>query len=301
MEIITRTVLGSYLQTVLLQDLPFEVELHTTLNEKFGILKDELPPIGKIPRMRYFTIGCGGHQMAVGSNGKTKPDPLQHRSRDFALFEHMPFVIREANNDLSAGERARYCLRREEIHNGLRYFAYYGKRIIVTNVRAAMEYVTIRDGQDPIVSKFIPDSSDLNPIPQTLGNTGVQTVAGDYIAASAKSDISFTKADVAELKNVAIVLYGDADLAIISELALCSGLDKTVQAPGASGTTITFNEVICCQVVTHFNTFSSMVYNVDGLDIVLDVGATEPLFLITDPLGGSSGLVPATVGTSLTM
>lgn len=282
MEITTRTLLGSYLQTVLLQRLPFEIEPHTTLNEKFGIEKDTLIPAGVYPAMRYFAIGCGGHRMATGANGMTKPDPLQHRARDFALFTHLPFVLREQNNDLSRAERDRYGLRREEIHNGLRYFAYYAKRIILDNVKAGMEYVIVRDGEDPIVSRFTPDSADLNPKPQPLNNTGVQTVSGDYVAATAKADISFSKADVAELKNVALILFQDADYAIISELALLSGVDKMVASPGPGSSTIQFNEVLACQVVTHFNTFSSMTYNVDGLDITLDTGATEPLFLLTD-------------------
>lgn len=284
MEITTRTLLGSYLQTTLLQRLPFEIDEHTTLNEKFGIEKDTLIAAGVYPAMRYFAIGCGGHKMATGANGMTKPDPLQHRADDFALFKHLPFVLREANNDLTKAERDRYGLRREEIHNGLRYFAYYAKRIILTNVKAGMEYVVVRsEDEDPIVSKFVATSANLNPVPQPLNNTGVQTVSGDYVAATAKADISFSKADVAELKNVALVLFQDADYAIISELALLSGVDKMVTAPGPGSSTIQFNEILACQVVTHFNTFSSMTYNVDGLDITLDTGATEPLFLLTDP------------------
>lgn len=280
MENITRTVYGSYLQTCMLLALPFVVKNHTTLNEKFSIQNGVLPDISDIPHMRYYAIGNGGHRMVVGGNGLSKPEPIQHRATDAACFNHIPFAMREPSADLSVGERAKYALRREETHNGTRYIAYYLKRMDFTGVVPAMEYKTVADGETT-TTPFVPDTSNLNPTPPDLNNSGVNVTTGDYTTTTAKITLTLTQAEVTELLNVAEILYQDDGYAIISEFALCSAIDKIVQSPGPGSTTIAFNDAIAVQVASHINSFIPLAFSNNGVDVLLDVGATEPLFSLS--------------------
>lgn len=277
MENITRTIYNSYLQTCLLMGLPFEVFANSTLNERFGIQQGVIPADGVIPSMKYYAIGNGGHKMTVGANGIAKPDPVQHKGTDAACYSPLPFVLREIENDLSVVDRANYALRRLETHQGRQYVAYYLKRIDLTNTTAGMELVTVRDGVSGVAA-FTPDSSNLNPLPPDLSSTGVNIVSGDYVSATAKVGLTLSTTDVGELLNVAKVIYDDDAYAIISEVALCSGVDKIVQSPAAGNVMINFNEAIAVQVMSHINTFFPLKFTNNATEILLDVGATEPLF-----------------------
>lgn len=277
MENITRTVFSSYLQTALLMDLPFRVLENTTLNEKFNIQSGVFPAVTDIPVMKYFSVGNGGHRISVGANGIPKPEPVQHRATDAALYNHLPFVLREVTNDISVSDRLRYALRRVEIHNNVQYIAYYLRRMDLTNVVPAMEYVTTADGTTT-VTEFIPTAANLNPQPPVLAPDGVNIVTGDYATASAKVALLLDSNDVLELLNVAKVIYDDEAYAIISEVALCAGVDKTVQSSSGGNAVINFNEAIAVQVCSFINSFFPLKYSNQGIGLNLDVGSSEPLF-----------------------
>lgn len=275
MENITRTAIGSLLQTYLLMGLNYRYTEKTTLNEKFDIQSGVIPAAGINPALRYFTIGNGGHRMAVGADSIAIPDPIQHRTTDCALFNHLPLVLREPTQDLTAVERAKYALRREETHQNRRYIAYYAKRLTTDNVVPAMEYHTVTSGGGDQVAPWVPDSSNLNPTPPQLSSEGVNVISGDYVSITAKVNLVLTAQDAAELLNVARVIYDDERLAIISEIGLCSGVDK----PVTTGT-LTYNEAIGVQVCAHYSSIYPMKYNQNGIDLILDIGATEPLFAL---------------------
>lgn len=257
--------------------LPYVVLPHSTLNEHFNIQNDILPDATQLPAMRYFAIGNGGHTMTVGGNGVPKPDTLQHKGTDAALFNHLPFVLREVGNDISAVDRANYGLRRIEVHDGRNYIAYYLKRLEFTGVNVGLEMTHIEDGVKT-VSAFVPDSSNLNPVPTPLSSSGVNLITGEYVSASAKLDVVFTETDFAELLNVGNILYGDDSYAIISEIAFVSGVDKIVQSPTGDNSTINFNEVIIAQIMSHIGAFVTPKFSNYGSALQFDVGSTEPLF-----------------------
>lgn len=280
MENVTRTIYSSLLQTALLMKLPFTLAVNSTLNEKFSIQSGVAPDIGDLPAMRYYAIGNGGHKMSIGASGVAKTEPIQHKGTDAALFNHIPFILREKANDISAAERVKYALRKTETHQGRQYFAYYLKRMTLTDVIAAMEYVTVSNGTSTVTA-FVPDSSNLNPVPSDLSSTGINVVAGDYASATAKVGLILSKADVDELLNVAKVIYDDENLAIISEIALCSGIDKVIATTTINNASINFNEAIAVQVLSFINTFFPLKFSNNGVELLLDVGSTEPVFLLT--------------------
>ena len=275
MNTISRTIYSSYLQSVMLLKTAFEMKPNTTLNELFGIQNGIAPAV--TPSLGYFAIGNGGHKITVGTNNIPKTDPIQHKGTDAALYNHLPFVLREIANDISVTERANYALRRQETHNGRQYIAYYLKRLPLTDVIPDMEYITTANGIQNVAA-FVPNNANLNPVPPVLSNTGVNLVSGDYVAASAKINIILSAADVTELLNVATVLYGDPGFAIISEVALCSGVDKVVQSPADGNTMISFNDAIAVQVLSYISAFFPLQFNNNGTAMMLDLGASVPLF-----------------------
>lgn len=277
MENITRTVYGSFLQTCHLLGRPFQMLANSTLNEKFGIASGLAPDISQTPLVQYWAIGNGGHKMTVGAGGIAKSDPIQHRATDAACFNHLPFVLREPGADLSAAQRMSYGLRRKETHNGVDYIAYYLKRISMDGVTPAIEYKSVADGTTT-TTPFVPNSSNLNPTPPQLNAQGVNVTTGDYTTCTAKITLALSADEITELLNVAQILYADDGYAIISEIALVSGVDRMVVSPGVGTATINFNDVIAAQVVSFLNTFFSAKFQSSGTSNILDVGATEPMF-----------------------
>ena len=277
----TRTVYGAYLQTCMLENLPYTMAASSTLNEKFGILAGVAPAAGEIPSQQYWAIGNGGHRFENTTAGIPKPVDVIHKSTDAALFNHLPFVLREPNNDLGAVERAKYGLRTTVTYNSVKYIAYYLKRFDLSAVVPKMLYKTIGADGTAAYTDFIPDSSNLNPVPQELSNTGVNVTDGRYVSATALTQVKLDANDIAELQNVANIIYGDPDLAIVSEIAICSGIDKIIDAGGNGQATFNFLEVIAVQVCTFMNVFWLAKYANSELTSDLDVGATEPLQKIT--------------------
>lgn len=286
MELITRTANNNYLQTTQAMGLPYRMIENTTLNEKFDIQQGVAPPANQVPTIRYFSIGNGGHTLSVGGNGIPRPDRHQHRATDLALFKHLPFVLREPQYDLTPTERTKYALRREEVYNETRYIAYYLRRLDLASVLPEQNYVTVQSDGTTVVTPFVPDSSNLNPVPQALSPDGVNVVDGSYIACSARVTISMSPDDIKELSNVANIIYGDPEYGVVSEIGLVSGVDRRIQATNPGQGSFQFDEVIAAQLCHVISTFYSVVYSNAGFSLTLDVGATEPLYVLNNTVVG---------------
>jgi hypothetical protein len=277
MEGITRTCWGGLLQTCMWLRRPYIVLPNTTLNEKLGIRETDKPPVGVYPFMGYLAVGNGGHKLSLSADGVLGTDPLQQKATNGSPFKLMPFVLREQSDDLTQAQRARFALRKEEEHGGVRYYAYYLMRLPLENVNPSLESLVI-DGGVKTVAPYVPDSSVLNPVPDELSPTGVNTVDGDYISVTAKVPVDLTADDMTELLNVAKILFGDEKYAIVSEFVMCQGLDKMVDSPAPGNATIPFNEAIAVQVASFVPGFVAAKFSKTGFDMMLDAGTTEPLF-----------------------
>lgn len=277
MENISRTCWGGLLQTCTWLRRPYAFIPNTTLNEKLGIRDADRIPANEYPYMGYFAIGNGGHKLSLSADGILGTDPLDQLATNGSPFKIMPFVLREQSDDLPQSERSRYALRREEEHGGLRYYAYYLKRIDLSNVNPSLETLVINGGVKS-VSPYVPDSSVLEPVPQELSPTGVNTVDGSYISVTAKTPVDFTADDMDELRNMAKIIFGDEKYAIVSEIAMCQGFDKMVDSPAPGNATIPFNEAICVQVASFVPAYVVAKFSKTGFDMLLDAGTTEPLF-----------------------
>ncbi|AAL83040.1 hypothetical protein KEN51_CDS0257 [Pseudomonas phage vB_Pae10145-KEN51] len=273
---VTRTAYGSYLQTCKYLGIPFKLIPNTTLNEKFSIQQNVAPSAGQIPNVQYMVIGNRGHYFVKGPDGSDEVENNIHRANDAALYNHIPFVLREVADDLPAQRRNMYRLRRLEEHNGKQYFAYYARKIDVTGVVPKLLKITIVDGE-PVVTPYVPNRDDLNPTPPTISNQGTVVGSNESISASAIVTVNLTAEEILEITTAHRIRTGSVRSPIISEIGLCSGVDKDVQGQsGASGNFI-YTEVIACQINVFIATNHAVGYNSDGLKLTFDIGGVEPM------------------------
>lgn len=275
MENIVRTVNGALLQTCQLVGLPYTVHPNTTLNQKFGVQSNQVISQDEIPRARYLAIGNGGHRMSMGPGNIPYPDMLQHRPRDMALFNHLPFVLRELSLDLTPSERAKYRMRKIEQHDGISYAAYYLRVLDFTETVPTMEYRAVQDG-NVFSTDFQAALSDLSPTPVEPSDIGVTLTSGDYIAATAKVDFAMSEFDIQEFLNVTNILYGNPNMGVISEFAVCSGVDRVVTGL-FDGVSSNYTEVIAAQVISFIYEFFVVKTNKTNISMSLDIGAAESM------------------------
>lgn len=273
----TRTVYGAYLQACKHLGIPFTLKANTTLNELFNIQANVLPDAGMYPNLGYFGMGNGGHTIEAGADNSPVIVPKVFKSTSAALYNQMPFILRPIGNDLSAAERVKYALRRLEQRNGVTYIAYYLKRLDLSNVVANMFLTSVVNGVSN-TTPYVPDSSVLHPTPPLLTIPSVQTADGTYVSASAPLGIVLDENDVSEWLNVCKIINGNTNAAMVTEVAICSGINKQVQYTDPGGQPFQMLEAIAVQVCDFMNVGAPLQFNSSGTTFNLDIGATEPLY-----------------------
>lgn len=270
---VTRTCYAASLQTTKYLGLtPFRVVAHTTLNEKFGIENGTAPAVGESPNVRYLVIGNMGHYTVKGPDGADEVANRIHRSNDAALYNHIPFVMREVGSDIPADRRDLYCLRTIESHGGKNYIVYYGRRINTAGVQPQLLELEVINGV--VTAKpYVPTVDDLNPIPPVISNSGTVIGSNKTVSASAIVKVNLSAEEIRDITDAHRIRTGSIRSPIISEMGLCSGVDKRVTAPGQG---FQYLEVIACQVNVFISTNHPIGYNSSGLDITFDIGGVEP-------------------------
>lgn len=281
METYRRTLYGAALQTAQLLGLDVDILANTTLNEKLSVNATATLGVNEVPRMQYISIGIGGHRGAVGTDGISLVESIQHSATDASSYRMFPFVMRPLDSDLNSVEMARYALRRIENHNGVDYAVYYLRRIDLSTVSIALKKKTIYQGTET-VTDFVPSTAVLAPVAPAT-NPGSNTVDGDYVYATAQVKIVFDAFDATEILNTAMVLYNDENYAFLSELGFVTGVDRVMQAVGANSQTFNMNEVIAAQVFCHVSAMQPMVNQRNGFESTYDVGIAEPMMVLTGP------------------
>ena len=278
MQTISRTVYGALLQTAQLLGTALPVMPHTTLNEKLSINQNVALASTDMPTMRYVCIGNGGHKMSLGTNGVYIPEPLAYEPTSSALYNQLPFVLRLPSNDLTALERANYRMRRIEQHGGVNYVAYYAK-LIASGTSTPQIDLNTDVGGVITAAPYVPTVANLNPTPPLVSNTNVIVTTGNYVTASAKVPFVMNVNDVNEFINVSNIIYQNPNYAIVSEIALCSGVDKQVNGD-FNGVTSVYTDVISMQVVSFLNAMYAMQFSNTGIDMLLEIGASEPMSIL---------------------
>jgi hypothetical protein len=249
---------------------------YTTLNERLSVNADAQIASTDRPTFAYYCIGDKGHYNVPVADGEVIIEPAQHTAADFGPYNMIPFVMRLETDDLSTADRANYGLRKLETLNGVNYFSYYLKKIDLSAAKPTLRHTVVINGE-ATTTEFVPDTSNLFPTRPTLTSAQAVTTNSEYLTASMEVDVPFDDNDVAELNNVASILYGNQKRAIISEIGLVSAIQRNVQATGPGGAQINMVEAIYAQVLTWLSTYRQLSFDNQGFVITLEMGANEPM------------------------
>jgi hypothetical protein len=272
-----RTIYSAHAQTCKLMGLPFTVLENSTLNKKFNMFPTDLPNSNEYPALKYIAIGNKGVEYEIGTNGYILTKPVPHLPHHASLYNFIPFIARPVTGDLSSTERALYRMRVITNIGGTDYVFYY-LRVLATDT--VIPSVELRNVNNAVItsSPFVPDISDLSPVPPVISGVNLNNPNGDYLVSTAKINFVLSAQDITEIMDACNLIYGDARYAVISEIALCSGVDKTKQ--GVFGaTTAPYTESIATQIAAFIHQYHALTSNTTGVTISLDVGGIEPLLV----------------------
>jgi hypothetical protein len=265
-----RTLFAIDLEQYMLFNQPYSPLENTTLNEKFQVLSSIKPAVNTYPYLNVIVIGIGGLQNITDENSYNFS---QHSPLDGALFEHIPFIVRDSNNDLTAAEKANYRLRTIEVVNNKDYVCYYGKVITPPTIKSTFHTIkTINDTTQntaPTLSTLDMTSSEiLSPKPKTR-SFSYDTINGiDYVTKLNKVEFVLNVSEITEIKQGCDKLGKTSD--IITELGLCTSCDFN------NGN---YTEAICTQVAFHigvnFNMTTSLANNT-AIQKSIELGGLEP-------------------------
>ncbi len=249
---------------------------------------------------QYLAIGNLGHLNFAGAN-PTQPSwtgPKPHAARSSGLFGQIPFVLRaysatNPNWDIPANgadvSKVNYRHRTWLMISGVLYAAYFLRLLTPSGNTApvvSMEYNQVTNGLVTTTS-FAPTANDLfTPIVPGTPGAPIATT-GDSLSASASILVQLSQNEINELINVSTILYNNPNQAIVSEIAICQGLDKnaTYSPDGVTSSTAAnapvAPEACGTQVSTYVSSYYPIPYTSNGLSINMDLGAEEPLYGIT--------------------
>lgn len=273
-----RTHMAQYLQSVLYLRRPFILNPITTLNTKLGVHPDLQIPPDQYPEPKFLAIGDGGHRLVTKAGGRPVLNNIPHRARHSALYNQLPFVLREVNADLSAAQRSGYALRKRITVGSQEYYAYYLKRLNLNAVETSTKHVVTESGSNTVVT-FVPTNNDLNPEPPAYVADGTNVTRAEYLVTETPIQIVFTAADRDEFMNVARILYNDEDMAIISEMALVSGADRQVTGQGSDGQSINYMECAAAQINHFFQTKRFLKDDTQGFVLDVGIGGEDPMLV----------------------
>lgn len=270
-----RTIYKQDLELAQMLGVEYKIKPNTTLNEKIGVLPQQEKPIGVYPTMKYIAIGCGGQGIMDTPNSYPYS---YHQPIDAALFRMVPFVVREANNDLNYIEKQKYRLRKDVVINGKQYYAYYLKALTMDkDIIYKEDFMQISKTINPFSFE---DKDVLNPTPISKIDKITSSTAV-YVTKLAKVVFELTSEEMDELNKVFDLMgstlfpgYATNINKSITEIALCTGIDMS--------TTSGYTESICTQVAFHIGiTLDIDIYlnSKSSYYKTFQIGGTEPLYM----------------------
>lgn len=274
------TIMKSLLQSCLALKLPYPILPYSTLNQKFNIQASATLNNGEYPSIRYAVLGIGGLKTVTGADNFSYLESYQHSPADTGLFQELPFLVRPVNSDISDVIRAKYRLRKLITIGGADYFAYYAKVLNYGNNTPTLQTRTVQVDGTWSVDSFAPSTTNLNPQATILITDETVTTTGSYVSASTQLDFTLDANDVLELLNASVLIYGDENHAVISEVALCSGVDRTITA-NTGGITAVYDEAIAVQVMSFMSTNFPTPNFSTGIRYSYDIGNSEPLLVVS--------------------
>lgn len=285
MDNTVRTAVAGLLNDSLMLGVPYSVGVNSTLNERWAIHQNVTINETERPNVGYVAIGIGGAKYTMGPPPTNLPkiDLYQHKPTDSGLFNQLPFVLRLVTEDLAPDERSKYRLRRLETHDAQVYVAYYLKKLDLSATLPQLELRKVENNTTTSTT-FKHTADDLNPTPTILstGNSTTlldnvaYTVNGNYVAATAKVPFTMDENDIQEFKNVCNIIFGDESYGILTEVALCSGVERVLTGD-FNGVALPYQEAVAVQITAFVAVHYALAYINRNIDIEFDVGTVEPL------------------------
>ena len=278
---IRRTAYGAVVQTAHLLRIqqPAAFLQASSLNTTLGIQAATLPNAGELPAMHYFVLGIGAHAYTTGQNGIALPSTKNHTAREAGLFKMIPMVVRQVGDDIDTSYRQRYALRRIESIGGADHIVYYARRFDPSSAVIKVYEQTISNGRVIASNEFTPTLADREPTPVDTSQQVSNPLEAQVMRVSAPVTLTLDAFDVAEILNASVIVYGTEDYSHASEIAMVTGVDRTVSSDNGLGGTVSFNEVIGAQIHSHVPSQLALKDRRQGVDLTYDVGAVEALYV----------------------
>ncbi|MGL5397296.1 MAG: DUF7208 family protein [Shewanella sp.] len=285
----TPTLTAMRIATASLVGAPMEYPQYSTLNEFYKVEEGTMPSdMYEYPKLGYMAIGFSGHtaESIPGPEGQPIFDfsPIAKVATDTGMFSHVPAVLRPIDNDLSDEEIKNYAARRRVRIGQREYWAYYLRRLDMRGVRTN-DVETVRENGIETKKEFNYVDSDLNAKPRDLpaydddDELVTSKPDGRYVETGADLRVMWTEFDIQEYQNVCAILFGKAGSAIISEIALCSGFDKTATGQSVTGSPFTYEEAIVVQALYHITLFTNLAQTNDQYGLLVRVGQPVAFYL----------------------
>ena len=278
----TRTIYGALLDSAKRFNDPLPILPNSTLNQKFTVFENELPRQNELPIAQYLAIGLKGSEVTLSTEGFFKTKYRRYNPRWASLLSHVPYIVRPVEQGLTSDQREKYRLRTLEEFNGNFYECWWLRKLDLKANPVGVEYRKLINGNISSVA-WEPSLSDLNPTPLTVNPNQVLLTGDDYLAATKKFEIEFTPQDIQELLNVCNVMYGDPDIANITEFGLVSGIERVMQT-NFNGIMANYTEAIYCQITDFINSTLSAPNALRGQKLFIDGGSNEPLIIVNNPI-----------------
>lgn len=281
----TATLSAMRLSAALICGAPIQYPVNSTMNEFFKLMLTRQPDPLDRPTLKYMVLGNMGHDVDK-SDGIADVIPVGKSPTASGMFSKVPFVLRTLDNDLSDEQRKDYAFRARVTINAVDYWAYYLKRLDMRTV-ATDDLDTTRENGVPTVKSFVYTDADLNPVPGTLpdydydDDGSTEQPDGRYVESGVDLLISWTDFDVQEYMNVASIMRGNPNKSVVSEIALCSGLDAENGGQSATGSPFSYTDAIGVQALYHISLFVNLAQTNDNLALKIRVGQPAPFFLGT--------------------
>lgn len=276
----TRTIYGALLDTARRFNEPLPILENSTLNEKFECFQELKPRVDEFPYTQYFAIGLKGVNYIIDTDGLVATKYREYNPRWGALLSHIPFIMRPVDEDLTAAERQNYRMRVIREFHGRFYACYYLRKLVLDKYPVAAEHRKLIDG-NVVPTDWKPTVADLNPTPLPVDPNQVIRTGDDYLAAVKRFEIEFTPNEIQEILDVVNIVHGDPDKANITELALVSGIERTVNG-NFNGIEQPYTEAIYAQVTDFVKTTISAPNALMGDTIFVDAGSNEPLIVVNN-------------------
>lgn len=273
----TKTIWCSYVEQHKFFTRPYTAPAYSTINEKMAIQHGVALPTDQAPEIKYMVIGRKGHKNVAGIADETITDTLHHRISDAVLFEHIPFVVRKTTDDLSAAERSKYRLRRLENFGGTNYYCYYALVVDVSSGGdPVIEHIDMTGGAPGVVTPFVPAAQQQNPVPVSMTNGVVNTSTGEHINVYTPLEVILDATAIANIIDACKIIYNDERYAVISEVGICSGLDKDVTST-AGGNTVTYTEALAMTMCHAISARANLQHNSSSVTLKYRLASSQPL------------------------